>query len=123
MSSSYYNHHFHNFLASKNDKLLAQNAIGSRHIAYYKHRQKLTFVMRNALKGLVFDDALNTCHVAHITKHTLVISTMHGTIASHLKSIPSLILAQLAEAHEDFSELNSIRVAVFEHVELKNHNS
>ncbi len=122
MSSFYYNHNFHNFLANKNDRLLAQNSISRAYITYYKRLQNLTHIMRSALVNLVHNDALNTCHVAHITKHLLVISTPHPTVAAHLKSMSELILAELTGAHPDFDTITKLHISVVEHVEMKNHD-
>lgn len=122
MSSFYYNHNFYNFLANKNDRLLAQNSIPRAYITYYKRLQNLTHIMRTALSGLVHSDALNTCHIAHITTHLLVISTPHPTIAAHLKSMSDLILAQLVGFHPDFDTLKSVHISIVEHVEMKSYD-
>lgn len=119
MTVHFYNHEFHNFLAKKNEQMLAKNAVSKPFVTYYKRLQALTQCMREALTSLIKTEALATCHVAHITKTLLVISTPHTSIAGHLKTLDSLILSELKLAHEDFKTIQTLHISVLEHERLR----
>lgn len=123
MTIHFYNHDFYNFLATKNDRLLAQNAITRSYVTYYKKLQTLTYLFRESLSGMIDPKALATCHVAHITKTLLVVSTPHTTIANHLKSLDSVILDELKSRHDSFLDIKQLHVSILEHEALKPTNS
>lgn len=119
MSIHFYNHEFHNFLAKKNEQMLAKNAISKPFVAYYKKLNTLTHLFVQTLDGVVSHDALAGCRVVHITKTLLVISTPHTTVASYLKSIETLLLDEL-NTQTAFATIQTLHISVADHVPLKN---